>query len=130
MNKPLFHNREIYSIFPPNWHKDTEYGLTDIVGGYTCLVKFDIDSDIIEFEKTHRPEIRIDIKVMDNNNSDRFWLLKYTIKMTNWKNGLTQETKVDFMNKVKPFVSENINENSNIELPETYKEYFDVMGTK
>ena len=130
MNKPLFHNREIYSIFPPDWHKDTEHGLANIVERYACLVKFDIDSDIVEFEKTHRPEIRVDIKVMDNNNSDRFWLLKYTIKMINWKNELTKETKDDFMNKVKPFVEENIYENSEIELPNTYEEYFDVMGTR
>ncbi|MFH2049394.1 MAG: hypothetical protein ABIJ12_08100 [bacterium] len=130
MNRPLYHNKEIYRIFPPDWHKDTEYGLTEIVGGYTCLIKFDIDSDIVEFEKTHRPEIRVDIKVMDKNNSARFWFLKYTIKMTNWKNGLTQETKDDFMNKIKPFVKQNINDNSEIELPYTYEDYFDIVEKK
>jgi len=126
MNKALFHDKEIYNVFPPEWHKDTEYGFDELVDGINCLLKFDIDSDIVEFEKKLRPKIRIDIKVMDINNSKRFWFLKYKMKMEDWENGLTQETKDDFMNKVKSQMKKNIIENRDVELPETYDNYIEI----
>ena len=126
MSGPLYHDEDIYKIFPSDRHKDTEYGYDDLVKGYSCMLKYDIDSDITDLESRHHPEIRVDIKVLDINNPDRFWYAKYKIGISNIINGFTQETKDDFMIKVIPLVKENILENQDVGLPKSNNEYIEM----
>ena len=127
MSGPLYHDEDIYKIFPSDRHKDTEYGFDDLVKGYSCEIKFDIDSDIVEYDENYLPEIRINIKVMDSADSNRFWYLKYSIKRENWIKGFIQETKDDFMIKVKTLVKQNNIENRDVKVPETHKDYIEVI---
>lgn len=126
MNNPLFHDEEIYKLFSPEYHKDEKYGLDEIDEDFFCEHKFNIDAEYTEFETTPIPEIRIDVKIVNDKLFDWHRILKYKITRQHWVKSYTEETKDDFMEKVKIAIKTDFEILKNNLTPKSFDEYVDM----